>query len=908
MEVEMDIAKEEDNEKAFREASDEIEDDAMESETEKKTDENVEKIESDDSDDEEEADETEVKSLQTALTENPYDYATHVALINKLRTMGELDRLRVARNNMSNVYPLSPELWLSWIRDEIMLATTTEQKVEVTQLCDRAVKDYMSVEVWLEYLQFSIGNMGTEKDAAKNVRQLFERALTAVGLHTIKGAIIWEAFREFEIVLFALIDTANIAEKKEQLGRIGDLFRRQLACPLLDMEKTHEEYQLWRAGDGAEASIDDKSVSIGYEHALAKLNSLLPYEEKLVSAQGENELLDAYKGYLLHEKQQRDPKRIIVLYERAITDLSLEATIWHDYLTYLEDVSKTESVIDPIYQRATRNIPWCSRIWQKWLRLYEKWTRPILEVQKILENALAVSFSTAEDYRNLWIVYLEYLRRRIEQSSDEEKDRRIDVIRNTFNRACEHLAKYFGLDGDPNCIILQYWARTEAIHANNMEKARTLWADILSQGHSATASYWLEYISLERCYGDTKHLRKLFQKALSVVKDWPESIANAWIDFERDEGTLEQMELCEVKTKEKLDKVMEERQKQQETCRSELPTQNKKANKRKLDDSGKWKNLGGSPSKIVKSSTHEKLLLRESRLNKLNYIDNTEDKHKKEEAKPKIEAPPFGLKKTEDVDNTSNQPEIDNNITVFVSNLDYTATEDEVKDVMKSAGPITLFKMIKDYKGRSKGYCYVQLSSTKAVEEALKLDRTPIKGRPMFVSRCDPNKSTRSSGFKYSSTLEKNKLFVKGLPLTTTKEQLEEIFKVYGDLKEVRLVTYRNGHSKGLAYVEYHDEAIAAKALFNTDGMKIQDKVINVAISQPPDRKKIQTTEESGKQIKSLGGTTTSRTAFGVPKTLLSMVPRNVKTNNRNGAAPNGNGIAQSMSNQEFRNMLFDKK
>lgn len=264
------------------------------------------------------------------------------------------------------------------------------------------------------------------------------------------------------------------------------------------MEKTHEEYQLWRAGDGAEASIDDKSVSTEYEQTLAKLNSLLPYEEKLVSAQGENELLDAYKGYLLYEKQQRDPKRIIVLYERAITDLSLEATIWYDYLAYLEDVLKTESVIDPIYQRATRNIPWCSRIWQKWLRLYEKWTRPILEVQKILENALAVGFSTAEDYRNLWITYLEYLRRRIEQSSDEEKDRRIDVIRNTFNRACEHLAKYFGLDGDPNCVILQYWARTEAIHANNMEKARTLWADILSQGHSATASYWLEYISLER--------------------------------------------------------------------------------------------------------------------------------------------------------------------------------------------------------------------------------------------------------------------------------------------------------------------------------------------------------------------------------------------------------------------------
>lgn len=141
-----------------------------------------------------------------------------------------------------------------------------------------------------------------------------------------------------------------------------------------------------------------------------------------------------------------------------------------------------------------------------------------------------------------------------------------------------------------------------------------------------------------------------------------------------------------------------------------------------------------------------------------------------------------------------------------------------------------------------------------------------------------------------------------------TKEELEEIFKVHGDLKEVRLVTYRNGHSKGLAYVEYHDEVTAAKALLSTDGMKIQDKVINVAISQPPDRKKSQMEEnEEMGQVKSLGGTSTSRTAFGVPKTLLSMVPRNVKKNTSNGSATS-DGNAQSMSNQDFRNMFLNKK
>lgn len=99
--------------------------------------------ENDEDDDEEDADEAEVRVLETSLAENPYDYASHVALINKLQKMGELERLRVARENMNRKYPLSPELWLSWMRDEIKLATTPEQKAEVIKLCDRAVKDYL---------------------------------------------------------------------------------------------------------------------------------------------------------------------------------------------------------------------------------------------------------------------------------------------------------------------------------------------------------------------------------------------------------------------------------------------------------------------------------------------------------------------------------------------------------------------------------------------------------------------------------------------------------------------------------------------------------------------------------------------------------------------------------------------
>jgi RNA recognition motif-containing protein len=52
----------------------------------------------------------------------------------------------------------------------------------------------------------------------------------------------------------------------------------------------------------------------------------------------------------------------------------------------------------------------------------------------------------------------------------------------------------------------------------------------------------------------------------------------------------------------------------------------------------------------------------------------------------------------------------------------------------------------------------------------------------------------------------KNSFIFTDLPPTMTKEELEEVFKSYGSLKDVRIVTYRNGHSKGLAYVEFNDE------------------------------------------------------------------------------------------------------
>lgn len=50
--------------------------------------------------------------------------------------------------------------------------------------------------------------------------------------------------------------------------------------------------------------------------------------------------------------------------------------------------------------------------------------------------------------------------------------------------------------------------------------------------------------------------------------------------------------------------------------------------------------------------------------------------------------------------------------------------------------------------------------------------------------------------FRYSTTLEKHKLFISGLPFSCTKEELEDICKAHGTVKDLRLVTNRAGKPK----------------------------------------------------------------------------------------------------------------
>lgn len=56
--------------------------------------------------------------------------------------------------------------------------------------------------------------------------------------------------------------------------------------------------------------------------------------------------------------------------------------------------------------------------------------------------------------------------------------------------------------------------------------------------------------------------------------------------------------------------------------------------------------------------------------------------------------------------------------------------------------------MIKNFKGRSKGYAYVEFADQLAVSNALTYDRTPVEGRPMYVSTYKAKEEAHKPEFK----------------------------------------------------------------------------------------------------------------------------------------------------------------
>jgi RNA recognition motif-containing protein len=81
------------------------------------------------------------------------------------------------------------------------------------------------------------------------------------------------------------------------------------------------------------------------------------------------------------------------------------------------------------------------------------------------------------------------------------------------------------------------------------------------------------------------------------------------------------------------------------------------------------------------------------------------------------------------------------------------------------------------------------------------------------------------------------KLFVGGLPFSTTDEELQAAFAEFGNVVSAKVITDREtGRSRGFGFVEYADDAEGNAAVAGLDNKELGGRTIHVSVARERER------------------------------------------------------------------------
>ncbi|KAA8536632.1 hypothetical protein F0562_029110 [Nyssa sinensis] len=721
---------------------------------------------SDDSDDEAQEN-LQMETLEMELSNNPANYDGHVQFIRALRRKGNIEKLRQAREVMSTLFPLSPVMWQEWTKDETSLSSGPETFPAIEKLYERGILDYLSVSLWWDYLNYVREYDPSIRECSPagilKARNLFERALTAAGLHVTEGSKIWEAYREFELALFHTIDETDTEAREKQVQRIRNIFHRQLSVPLIDLSSTLLVYKAWEVEQGNVLDVNSSDldgisshVASAYRKALEMLNARVHLEEQISRQDApDSERLKHFMAYLKFEQSFGDPARVQILYERAVTEFPISNDLWLDYTCYLDKTLKAASIVRDVYSRATRNCPWVGELWVRYFLSLERGRASEEEISAVFEKSLLCSFSSFDEYLDIFLTRVDGLRRRISLAGEVEDALDYAVLRDIFQRASDYLSLHLK-NTDSLLRMHTYWARLESILGKDLVAARGVWESLLKISGSMLET-WQGYIAMEIEMGHINEARSLYKRCYSkkFSGTGSEDICRSWLRFEREFGTLEDFDHAAQKVTPRLEELQLFRL-QQESKNITASTDQKDNSfnknvreKRKLTSNAtdeqpsakRQKEAAQNPRKAYgKDKAHMKNSAEANKVENVIVHDGKPDSGKENETKDLISEKP---KKYND------------QCTAFISNLGFQVNYEDLHGFFSDVGGVNGIRILHDKNtGKSRGLAYVDFSDDAHLNAALAKNKQMLLGKKLSIVRSDPKQKKKRESVGRSTPME----------------------------------------------------------------------------------------------------------------------------------------------------------
>jgi len=178
---------------------------------------------------------------------------------------------------------------------------------------------------------------------------------------------------------------------------------------------------------------------------------------------------------------------------------------------------------------------------------------------------------------------------------------------------------------------------------------------------------------------------------------------------------------------------------------------------------------------------------------------------------------------------------------VFVKNLPEEWAKEKLDEVFSKCGNITSSVIVSDKDGKSRGFGFVNFSTTEEAEEAVQtLNNVEHDGKKLFVGRAQKKEEREKQLREQFEQLkvERHKkfagvnLYVKNLADTITEDRLREEFAKFGAITSAKVMHDDKEKSRGFGFVCFSTPEEATKAVTEMNGRMLESKPLYVALAQ----------------------------------------------------------------------------
>mmetsp|Transcript_9222 Transcript_9222/g.21985 ORF Transcript_9222/g.21985 Transcript_9222/m.21985 type:complete len:443 (+) Transcript_9222:75-1403(+) len=169
---------------------------------------------------------------------------------------------------------------------------------------------------------------------------------------------------------------------------------------------------------------------------------------------------------------------------------------------------------------------------------------------------------------------------------------------------------------------------------------------------------------------------------------------------------------------------------------------------------------------------------------------------------------------------------------VYVGNLDWECTWQNLKDKFKPAGYIDKADIMTAPNGKSKGFGKLVFSHPRDAQNAIRrFDGAKFQGRALIVKAWgsgghDTNDNMNDEGG--GGGRDAFSLYVGNLDFDCRPRDLRNLFSKFGRIQNVEIAQAQNGKSKGFGFVDFANQRDAQKALNQMDSSNFQGRPLKV--------------------------------------------------------------------------------